>query len=293
MNFTLVFKTSLALLAFAGNSVLCRLALEGGSIDPTSFTSIRIVSGAITLGIICLLLTPNKLSLSGVNFKHSDWVSGLSLFIYAAAFSFAYISLATGTGALILFASVQITMLGVAIFKGLRLNLLQWTGFIFAIAGLVYLLLPGLSAPPLFGALLMMCSGIAWGVYSIKGKTAGEPTLATTENFLRALPYCLALLVLMLVLPIGKFHIDAHGLGLAIASGAITSGLGYAIWYAVLPSLKAASAATLQLTVPIIATIGGLIWVQESITLRLIIASASILGGVALVVWQSGKSEQT
>jgi drug/metabolite transporter (DMT)-like permease len=294
-DFPLVIKTTLALIAFAGNSVLCRLALENSSIDPATFTSIRILSGAFALLCILYFLQKPQKSANALNsgssasvwkFANSDWLSGLALFVYAAAFSFAYINLPAGTGALILFASVQITMLGTNIFKGMRLSYLQWGGFLLAIIGLVYLLFPGISSPSLSGSLLMIASGIAWGVYSLKGKAVTKPTQATTENFLRSLPLCIGLSLLFMA----QLDVSTKGIVLAIVSGAITSGVGYAIWYSVLPSLKAASAATLQLTVPVIATIGGAIWIAEGISLRLVVASLSILGGVAMVVLTKSKS---
>jgi drug/metabolite transporter (DMT)-like permease len=177
-------------------------------------------------------------------------------------------------------------MLGTNIFNGMRLSYLQWGGFLLAIIGLVYLLFPGISSPSLSGSLLMIASGIAWGVYSLKGKAVTKPTQATTENFLRSLPLCIGLSLVFIT----QLDISTKGIALAIVSGAITSGVGYAIWYSVLPSLKAASAATLQLTVPVIATIGGAIWIAEGISLRLVIASLSILGGVAMVVLTKSKS---
>lgn len=318
MNFRLIIGTVTAMLAFAGNSVLCRLALEQLTIDPASFTSIRLVSGAIVLTILLLsipkLILPEKrLSTqeaadqnavplgdpslrqhkNSVNnevdtnklfrlfsLKQSSWLGGISLFAYAAGFSFAYISLPTGTGALILFAMVQITMLSYALVKGSRFSLAQWFGFAMALVGLVYLFLPGISAPPLLGATLMGIAGVAWGVYSILGKRVVNPTQSTTENFIRA---SIITLLLSLIF-INGISISLQGAVLAIASGALTSGIGYAIWYAVLPFLKAASSASLQLTVPVIATIGGVVWLQEEVSIRLALASISILGGVAIVV---------
>lgn len=300
MNFRLIIGTVTAMLAFAGNSVLCRLALEQFTIDPASFTLIRLLSGAIVLTILLLsvpklMLPEQPLSADGAansnevhankcfrlfSLKQSTWLGGLSLFAYAACFSFAYISLPTGTGALILFAMVQITMLSYALVKGSRFSVAQWFGFAMALVGLVYLFLPGLSAPPLLGATLMGIAGIAWGVYSILGKRVANPTQSTTENFIRA---SIITLLLSLIF-INDISISLQGAVLAIASGALTSGIGYAIWYAVLPFLKAASSASLQLTVPVIATIGGMVWLGEEISIRLALASISILGGVAIVV---------
>lgn len=300
MNFPLIAGTALAMLAFAGNSVLCRLALEQGIIDPASFTSVRILSGALML-VVLLLLMPQKRkpnneahpeqlhsSLQQKNlfrFAHSTWSGGLALFFYAAGFSFAYITLPAGTGALILFATVQITMLSSALLTGSRLAMAQWIGFVMALLGLVFLLLPGISSPPLFGSVLMMIAGISWGIYSILGKSVINPTRATTENFIRAILPALLLSLLFM----NDLSLTTHGVLLAITSGALTSGIGYAIWYAVLPHLKAESSASLQLTVPVIATMGGVIWLGETVTLRLVLASAAILGGVAMVVLKSKK----
>jgi drug/metabolite transporter (DMT)-like permease len=202
------------------------------------------------------------------------------LFVYAAGFSFAYITLPAGTGALILFATVQITMLSYALVKGARFIFGQWFGFAVALVGLVYLFLPGISAPPLLGALLMVAAGIAWGVYSILGKRVINPSQSTAENFIRA---SIITLLLSLIF-IDSMSISIQGLLFAVASGAITSGIGYAIWYAVIPLLKAASSASLQLTVPVIATVGGVIWLGEEVSVRIALASISILGGVAMVI---------
>jgi drug/metabolite transporter (DMT)-like permease len=317
MNFRLIVGTAVAMLAFAGNSILCRLALEQGSIDPASFTSIRLLSGALMLCI--LLFSIPKLMLQKTEFadetaadkeatlnhaglglyktptnpgvflanlsrlftlKQSNWSGGLALFFYAAGFSFAYITLPAGTGALILFATVQITMLSHALMQGSRFRFAQWLGFAMALIGLVYLFLPGISAPPIFGALLMVIAGIAWGIYSILGKRVTNPTQSTAENFIRA-SIITGLLSLVFI---NSMSVSAPGLIFAIISGAITSGIGYAIWYAVLPQLKAASSASLQLTVPVIATVGGVIWLGEEVSIRLTLASISILGGVAMVV---------
>ena len=317
MNFRLIVGTVVAILAFAGNSVLCRLALEQGSIDPASFTSVRLLSGALMLCILLFSIpklmrqkteftdkatadpkaTINNAGLGlykpSVNpeafiahlgrlfaFEQSNWSGGLALFVYAAGFSFAYITLPAGTGALILFATVQITMLSHSLIQGWRFSFAQWFGFAMALIGLVYLFLPGISAPPMLGALLMVIAGIAWGIYSILGKRVTNPTQSTAENFIRAS----IITVLLSLVFINNMSVSAPGLIFAIISGAITSGIGYAIWYAVLPKLKAASSASLQLTVPVIATVGGVIWLGEEVSIRLALASISILGGVAMVV---------
>ena len=268
-----VLLTTLAMLAFAGNSLLCRLALAGTSIDAGTFTTVRIVSGALTLWII-VQFRRGEGGLAG------NWASALALFAYAAGFSLAYINLSAATGALLLFGAVQATMIGYAFWKGDRLRGWQVVGFACAVLGLVALLLPGLSAPPLHSAALMVAAGIAWGIYSLRGRGADDPTAATAGNFVRAVPFTAALSVAML----SHFSVDAAGISYAIASGALTSGLGYAIWYTALKGLKATSAATVQLSVPVIATIGGALLLAEHVTLRIVIASVAILGGIALVI---------
>lgn len=271
----LLILVSLALLAFAGNSLLCRAALAHTSIDAASFTTIRLISGALVLwGLVQL----KRRAATG----RGSWPSAFALFAYAAAFSFAYLTLPTGTGALLLFGAVQASMIGWGFFKGERFVALQWLGLGLALAGLVGLLLPGLLAPPLGGALLMIAAGVAWGVYSLRGKGAGDPLRVTAGNFVRTVPLAVALSLLTLA----DARLDAAGVAYAVASGAITSGVGYAIWYAVLPQLKATTAATLQLSVPVIAALGGIVWLGEPLTLRLLLASAAILGGVALVIRQ-------
>jgi drug/metabolite transporter (DMT)-like permease len=269
------YYTVLALFAFVGNSLLCRAALQHTTIDATGFTTIRLISGALTLW---LLVQVTRREATG----RGSWPSALALFAYAAAFSFAYLTLPTGTGALLLFGAVQASMIGWGFFKGERFAALQWLGLGLALAGLVGLLLPGLSAPPLGGALLMIAAGMAWGVYSLRGKGAGDPLRVTAGNFVRTVP----LAIVMSFLFINRAQVDTAGALYAIASGAITSGLGYAIWYAALPHLKATTAATLQLSVPVIAALGGIVWLGEPLTLRLLLTSAAILGGVALVIRQ-------
>jgi drug/metabolite transporter (DMT)-like permease len=270
--------TALAMTAFAGNSLLCRIALKHTSLDAASFTSIRLLSGALVLWLVARRWRSAQ---SGAG----SWPSALALFAYAAGFSFAYVSLPAATGALLLFGAVQATMIGYGLWKGERFRPLQLAGLALAFGGIVGLLLPGLSAPPLAGALLMLGAGVAWGVYSLRGKGAGDPTRVTAGNFLRAVPLALALSLSMLILK-GGASLDAAGVGYAVASGALTSGLGYALWYAVLPALKATTAATVQLSVPVLAALGGIAFLGEPVTLRLAMASAAILGGIALVVLQ-------
>jgi drug/metabolite transporter (DMT)-like permease len=267
-----VLLTALAMLAFAGNSLLCRAALRETAIDAATFTSIRIASGALALWLI--------VRMRGAGAREGSWPSAFWLFAYAAAFSFAYLTLAAATGALLLFGAVQATMILAGFLRGERFAPLQWIGFAVALGGLGALLLPGASAPPMLGAALMIGAGIAWGFYSLRGRGAGDPTGVTAGNFLRAAPMALA--VSAAAAP--YFSMDAAGVAYALASGAITSGVGYAIWYTALPSLKATVAATVQLSVPVIAAVGGVLLLGEALTLRLVLCSIAILGGIALVV---------
>lgn len=262
------------MLAFAGNSVLCRLALRDGGIDAASFTSLRLVSGALVLWLIVRLRGGGSMRANG------DMRSAFSLFMYAAGFSFAYVTLSTGTGALLLFGAVQATMIGRGLLVGERLAAMQWCGLALALCGLTALLLPGVSAPSPIGAALMVAAGIAWGVYSLRGRGAGHATAKTAGNFIRAVPFALAL---SLLLP-RDARVDAAGIACAIVSGALTSGIGYAIWYTALPHLRATSAATVQLSVPALAAIAGIALLGESPTWRLALATLAILGGIALVV---------
>ncbi len=261
------------MIAFAGNSLLCRLALQRTGIDPASFTGIRLLSGALTLGLIVRLRR-------GPDVAGGNWPSALALFAYAAGFSYAYLSLTAATGALLLFGAVQATMIGVGLWNGERLRPLQTVGLLGAFAGLGWLLLPGLSAPPLAGSTMMLGAGVAWGVYSLRGRCAGDATAVTTGNFLRALPMAAVLGLAMF----GTIGFDRAGILYAVASGAIASGLGYAVWYTALRGLKATSAASVQLSVPVIAALGGILFLGEAISLRLAVAAVAILGGIALVI---------
>lgn len=264
---------ALAMIAFAGNSLLCRLALKHTTIDAASFTAIRLVSGAVMLWLVVRMRGDAR---AGAG----NWLSALALFAYAAGFSYAYLSLSAASGALLLFGAVQATMISHGLWKGERLRWPQLAGLLLAFGGLVGLLLPGLSAPPLQGAALMLGAGVAWGIYSLRGRGAGDATRVTAGNFLRAVPIAAALSVLML----GGTTLDKAGMLYAVASGALASGLGYAIWYTALPALKATNAATVQLSVPVIAALGGVVFLGETITLRLALASMAILGGIALVI---------
>ncbi|HEX9390926.1 MAG TPA: DMT family transporter [Usitatibacteraceae bacterium] len=267
--------TLLAMIAFAGNSLLCRAALKQSGIDAASFTSIRLVSGAMVLWWI-VRLRQAPVGASG------NWISAFALFAYAACFSFAYLQLSAATGALLLFGAVQASMISYGLYKGERLRPLQILGLLCALLGLVGLLLPGLSAPPLRSAGLMIAAGIAWGVYSLRGKGAGDATTVTAGNFLRAVPFAL----LVSVLSLSSTTVDAAGIAYAIASGAVASGMGYAIWYTALRGLDATTAATVQLSVPMLAALGGILLLGEALTLRLAIAATAIIGGIALVVLQ-------
>lgn len=272
--------TLLAMLAFAANSVLCRIALERTAIDPASFTAIRLISGAAMLWIVVAFR-------GGDRRVEGNWLSALALFAYAAGFSFAYVSLPTATGALLLFGTVQITMMGHAVWAGERLRPQQLGGYALALGGLVGLLLPGLSAPPPGGAALMMAAGVAWAIYSLRGKARGDATRVTAGNFLRTVPFALALLLVWR----DDSSLDNAGVWYAIASGALTSGVGYVIWYAALRSLKTTTAATVQLSGPLIVALGGIAFLGEPLTLRWALASAAILGGIALVILQGRTRE--
>lgn len=268
-----IIATTLAMLAFAANSLLCRAAFKQTHIDPASFTTLRLLSGALLLWLVVCL----RGSSPG---RTGNWPSALALAIYAAAFSFAYRSLPAATGALLLFGAVQATMLTQGLRAGERLRGWQLPGFLLAGGGLCGLLLPGLSAPPLPGALLMLGAGVAWGVYSLRGRGAGDPTGVTAGNFRRAAPLALLLNLLLY----RATTLDSPGVWLAVLSGAVTSGLGYVLWYTALPALRATQAATLQLSVPVIAALGGILFLGEPLTLRLLLAAPAILGGIALVI---------
>lgn len=274
--------TSLTMIAFAGNSLLCRAALGHTEIDASSFTVIRLLSGALMLWVVARLK-------NGGPIRGGSWASAWTLLAYAGFFSFAYLSLSAATGALLLFGAVQATMIGHALWQGERLRNTQLAGLVLAVGGLVYLLLPGLTAPPLIGASLMLSAGVAWGIYSLHGKGTGDPTTVTAGNFLRAAP--IAAGVGLIVAILNGATLDKAGVWYAVASGALASGLGYAIWYTALPSLRTTSAATVQLSVPVLAALGGIAFLGETLTLRLVLASAAILGGIAMVIL-GGASDQ-
>jgi drug/metabolite transporter (DMT)-like permease len=268
-----------ALLAFAANSVLTRAALAETSIDAVSFTAIRIASGALMLWLI-VCLRSSKAEGAG------SWPSALALFIYAIAFSLAYRSLTAATGALLLFGAVQVTMIGWGLVRGDRLTGFQWLGCSIALAGLVWLLLPGLSAPPLGAAALMLAAGVAWGVYTLRAKGAGDPTRVTAANFARAALPALALWSVFVLS--GSESWDGRGVALAVASGAIASGLGYAVWYAALKSIATHTAAVSQLAVPVITAVAGVLLLAEPLTWPIAVGGACVIGGIALVIRPPG-----
>lgn len=263
------------MVAFAGNSVICRMALRDVTIDPASFTSVRLVSGALALLIILRLRRGVRLSR-----EHGSWFSALLLFLYAVFFSYAYISLNAATGALILFGFVQGTMIIMALFAGDRPNLAEWLGWSVASAGLVWLLLPGIEAPSPVGAALMAVAGIAWGVYSIRGRRESDALGATTSNFVLSVVF----VVILTVFAFRQASLSVDGILLACISGALTSGVGYVIWYAALNALSAMQAALVQLSVPAIAAAGGVLLLDEAITLRLFVSGALILGGISVAI---------
>jgi drug/metabolite transporter (DMT)-like permease len=272
--------TVAALAAFAGNSLLCRVALAGAHIDAASFTFVRIASGALVLAILVGLRSRPRPEHAG------DWPSALALVLYAAPFSFAYLRVDAGVGALVLFASVQATMLGWAIARGERPPGVVWLGLAIAIAGLVGLTLPGLDrvgAPDPIGALAMIGAGIGWGAYSLRGRgSKGDPLPATAGNFVRSVPLVLAIAGVYAMT--NAIRADATGVTLAIVSGAVTSGLGYTIWYAALRGLTAMQASIVQLVVPVVAAAGGIVLLDERPTTRLLVAGGAIVLGVAIAI---------
>ncbi len=265
--------TAAAMLAFAGNSLLCRLALKTTEIDPATFTSLRLASGALMLALL-LRMRHGSTAMAG------SWRGAMALFVYAAAFSFAYVSLDAGVGALLLFGAVQISMVLWGWRQGERPGPMSLAGLLLAFAGLLALLLPGASAPPLPGSLLMLVAGVAWGAYSLLGRSASDALAATTGNFVRSLPLT-ALLSLALL---QTMEWNVSGVLYALASGALASGLGYAIWYMAIVDLKAIQAATVQLSVPIITALAGGLLLGEALSLRLGLSSLAVLGGIALVL---------
>ena len=273
-----LYLTALAMLAFAANSLLCRLALRGLHIDALSFGCIRLLAGALTLALILRWQTGPAVPVK------ADRLAAAMLFTYVACFSFAYLSLSAGSGALILFGAVQLTMFGAGLRAGERFGAPAWVGVLAAAGGLVWLAAPGVQAPPLVGALSMALAGIAWGVYSLRGRGVSDPLAATSRNFNRATLWAFGLAVALAIAQPGQTHADAAGVALAVASGAVASGMGYVVWYAALRGLSALQAASVQLSVPLIAAFGGVLLLAEAITPRLALAAPIILGGIALAL---------
>jgi drug/metabolite transporter (DMT)-like permease len=268
--------TALTLIAFAANSLLCRMALRADLIDPVSFTTLRLVSGAVILFPIARLARERNPRRK----PQGSWTSGFALFVYAIAFSLAYVSLDVGMGALILFGGVQATMIGIGMRSGEHPRPIQWLGLITAIGGLTYLVFPGISAPNPVGALLMFASGVAWGVYSIRGKGVPAPVQSTASNFMRTVP----MTALASLLALSLFQAAGTGIILALISGSLTSGLGYVLWYRALRGLTTTQAAVVQLLVPVLAALGGVVFLTETVSLRLVVSAVLVLGGVALAV---------
>ncbi|HEX6126778.1 MAG TPA: DMT family transporter [Pyrinomonadaceae bacterium] len=266
--------TAFALVAFAFNSILCRMALRGGEADAAGFTAARLGSGAVALIVISHFFSGGK------SVKRGSWSSAFFLFGYAICFSFAYIGLTAAAGALILFSAVQFTMIAAALSRGERPSRVEWLGLLIALGGLVYLVFPGLSSPPLYASLLMAGAGAAWGFYTLRGKGSSDPLGDTTGNFVRSVP-----MVAVAAIPfMSQLDLSPRGFVLAILSGAVASGVGYAVWYAALKHHTATRAAVLQLSVPVIAAFGGVLFLAEAMTSRLVIAAAFILGGVGLTI---------
>lgn len=303
------FYTIIALIAFAANSLFCRMALADDHIDAWSFTAVRLLSAAGCLGVIMMLHTYHlrrQLQRFGsttddtclILNDRGSWLSSISLVVYALCFSIAYMALDTGTGALILFSAVQLTMIGWGIYKKERLSKLQWMAFIVAVVGFIYLMLPSAAVPSLSAAALMTISGMAWAIYSIRGKSCTSPLQATGFNFIRSL---IAVPILLIVSmnyldTIGLDNVDldtitTKGLLLAIASGTIASGVGYSIWYTAMPLLRNTQAAVVQLCVPVLAAILGMVFLSEQLTLPFIVASTVILGAVLTFILNKAPSK--
>jgi len=273
-----IWLTVAAMIAFAGNSLLARLALADGAIDAAGFTGLRLLSGALVLAFI-LLKARGHLPVRWRTLEGS-WASALALFVYALAFSLAYLKLGAAVGALILFAAVQASMIGWGLVRGERPGIREALGLVVAAGAFVWWLVPGLTRPDPLGTALMIVSGIAWGVYSLRGRGAADATRATAGNFIRTVPLALPLVALSLF----QASIGGAGLLIAIVSGAVTSGLGYVLWYRALKGLTALSAAIVQLSVPIIAALGGVLFLSEDLGLRFVIAAGLVLGGIAFAL---------
>jgi drug/metabolite transporter (DMT)-like permease len=275
LSFKTISCTCLALLAFAANSILCRIALRGEMIDAASFTVIRLLSGIIVLVIVVSLTKNNNPQTS-----KGSWLASFMLILYAVTFSYAYVSLDTGTGALILFAAVQFTMISVGIITGNKLRYFEWFGLIIAFSGFIYLVLPSLTTPSLASFILMVIAGIAWAIYTLYGRGSTNPIRDTAFNFFRTLP----IVIILLMVTIKGAHLTQQGVFYAILSGSVASAMGYAVWYIALNGLTVTQAAVLQLLVPVIAAVGGVIFASEIISLRLLLASVMVLGGILTVL---------
>jgi len=270
-----ILYTVFALLAFAGNSVFCRLALSANEIDAASFTTIRLLSGIVVLAVILKIA-----NLEVSNTSKGSWKASFMLFIYALTFSYAYTTLETGTGALVLFASVQMTMIVASLFSGKKLHYLEWVGVLTAFSGFVYLVLPDLSTPSLTGFVLMAISGIAWGIYTLFGRASNNPLSDTAYNFLYTLPFVL----ILTAITFQQATLSWNGILLAVLSGGIASGIGYTIWYMAVGGLSITQAAVVQLLVPAIAAMGGILFADETLSYRLLLSSLIILGGILAVI---------
>ena len=274
-QFETILFTTFAMVAFASNSFLNRLALGQGTIDAASYTTIRLASGALMLLLLAVLQRKN-----GQPILRGSWLSAALLFLYALSFSFAYLNLSTGTGALILFGSVQVTMILVALKNGEGPLALEWTGLFLALGGLVYLVFPGLTAPSPLGSASMTLAGIAWGFYTLRGRGSQNPLADTAGNFLYAVP----MILFIRLISLGDVRISMNGVLFAAISGALASGLGYVVWYAALRGLTTTRAATVQLSVPVLAAWSGVVFLSENVSIRLLLAGALILGGIGLSV---------
>ncbi len=272
--------TTLAMICFAGNSLLCRLALRGGAIDAASFTAVRLGSAALMMGVLAYLGSRAR--------SHAgSWFSAVALFGYAIAFSLAYVQIGAGLGALLLFGAVQLTMIGWGLLKGERPGRTEWTGLALALVGLLLLTNPSVSGSPLGGMALMLLAGVGWGTYSLRGRRASDPLRTTAANFARTVPMVLILVGISFL--VERPHLSTVGLVAGVASGAITSGIGYVIWYRALSGLSALQAATVQLTVPVLAALGGVAFLGEHVTLRLLGAGVLVLGGIAVVIFSRSR----
>ena len=273
-----IIYTGLALIAFAANSVLCRMALGMKLIDASSFTIIRLLAAVIVLFLIVFSRNNNEIK-ARITSK-SSWLASLMLFVYASTFSFSYILLETATGALVLFSTVQITMILLSVMSGNRLHAVEWIGVVIAFSGFVYLVLPSITKPSAIGFFLMVIAGIAWGIYTVIGRSSKSPVMDTAYNFFRTIP----LVLILLLFTYQTATYSSEGILLAVLSGGIASAMGYVAWYIALTGLSTIQAAVLQLLVPVIAVLGGIVFVSEIVTLRLLASAAMIIGGILLVV---------